>query len=421
MRNTIHRHPLAALRAHLGLSATKYLVLVAQRHRALGLGQMAIRREKVSRWEANLYEPERSAQLAMADLHAVPVARVLARGWPDWLLDTDALHTRADDVVFRGPWSQAGTIAALAADARGGSMDRRGFLIANGATLATITHGWLDELGAGSRTGWLAGRRRLTTSIVSHLDERLDHLRRLDDVLGGPELRNTALAECQLLQRLAANTTYDDAVGARLFSTISEAARICGWQHFDAGYHAVAQRFFTTSLRASATAGDPRAGAHTLSFLAIQTYSLGNPADAVHLVETAVDQTRHSVTPRTAAMLHVRLARALSKIPGGAQRCLAELGRAQDAYARGPHDDDPAWTYWLTDGELEMLAGSCALDLGRPGQALDHFALARGSTVESTRPTSALRDFTIRLSTEHAAHHGARAFLTEHRYATTTV
>ncbi|MGH3852632.1 MAG: hypothetical protein ACRDR6_03860 [Pseudonocardiaceae bacterium] len=280
---------------------------------------------------------------------------------------------------------------------------------------------------------------------MAHPDERLDHLRRLDDVLGGTDLRNTALAECELLQRLAKDTTYDDAVGARLFSAISEAARICGWQHFDAGYHAAAQRFFTTSLRASATAGDPRAGAHTLSFLAIQPYSLGNPADAVHLVETAVDQTRHSVTPRTAAMLHVRLARALSKVSGGAQRCVAELGRAQDAYARGPHDDDPPWTYWLTDGELEMLVGSCALDLGRPGQALEHFALARaatahldqgdveqacavarqalgrGSTVESTRPTSALRDFTIRLSTEHATHRGARAFLAEHRYATTAV
>jgi tetratricopeptide (TPR) repeat protein len=298
--------------------------------------------------------------------------------------------------------------------------------------------------------------------MVTHLDQRLDHLRRLDDVLGGAQLRRAVLAECELAQRLTTDTIYDDAVADRLYSTISEAARICGWQHFDAGLHAAAQRFYTTSLRASATGADPQAGAHTLSFMAIQTYSVGSPFDAVQLVEAALEQTLHTVTPRAAAMLHVRLARALSKTPDGAQRCLAELDRAQDAYARGTHDDDPPWTYWLTDGELEMLAGSCALDLGRPDRALDHFAtarelhyaaegyvrddalylaraatahldqgdidqacavareaLARSSTVDSTRPTGALREFRARLSTEHPGHRGARAFLAQHREATT--
>jgi tetratricopeptide (TPR) repeat protein len=127
---------------------------------------------------------------------------------------------------------------------------------------------------------------------------------------------------------------------------------------------------------------------------------------------------------------------------------------------RGTHDDDPPWTYWLTDGELEMLAGSCALDLGRPDRALDHFAtarqlhyaaegyvrddalyltraavahldqgdvdqacavarqaLARSSTVDSTRPTGALREFRTRLSTEHPRHHEAQAFIAQHREA----
>jgi hypothetical protein len=87
MRHTIYRHPLAALRGHLGLSATEYLTLLDQRHRALNLGAMAIRREKVCRWESGLYAPEPSAQLAMADLHAVPAATVASRDgrtgcWP---------------------------------------------------------------------------------------------------------------------------------------------------------------------------------------------------------------------------------------------------------------------------------------------------------------------------------------------------
>lgn len=454
MRDTLLQHPLAALRAHLGLSASDYLILLARRHRDLGLGQMAVRREKVSRWETGVYQPEHSAQLAMADLHGVPAATLRTRGWPDWLLAAKPLRTNADEIVLRGAWSPAGTIASLAADARGESMDRRGFLLATGTALAAITQGWLADLVTSTSTGSRTGRRRLTAAMVSQLDQRLDNLRHLDDELGGTELRDAALAECQLLDRLAADTTYDDEVGARLYSAISEASRICAWQHFDAGYHARAQRFFTTGLRASATASDPQAGAHTLSFWAIQTYSIGSPADAVRQVESAIEQTERRVTPRAAAMLHVRLARALSKVPGAEQRCRTELGRAHDAFARGTHDDDPAWTYWLTAGELEMLNASCALDLGQPEQALDHFAAARdlhyaaegyvrddalylaraasahldqgdvvqacavgqqaldrSKSVESTRPTGALRDLTVRLSTNHANHRAVRTFL----------
>ncbi|MDR3035059.1 MAG: transcriptional regulator, partial [Kitasatospora sp.] len=39
----------------------------------------------------------------------------------------------------------------------------------------------------------------------------------------------------------------------------------------------------------------------------------------------------------------------------------------------GPHDDDPAVLYWVTEGEIEMIAGSSALELGDPKEALRRF------------------------------------------------
>jgi hypothetical protein len=49
----VYRHPLAALRVSLGnLSASAYLDLLDRRHRELGFGAMATRREKVARWES---------------------------------------------------------------------------------------------------------------------------------------------------------------------------------------------------------------------------------------------------------------------------------------------------------------------------------------------------------------------------------
>ena len=253
-------------------------------------------------------------------------------------------------------------------------MDRRGFLIATGTTLTALGAG---RVGAppGLPAVTASGRRRLTASMVTRLEQRLDDLRRLDDVLGGGELRSLAAAELKLLNTLADEAVYDTATGQRLFSALAEAARLSGWLHFDASRHAAAQSFYVTALRASATAGDRDAGANVLNFLAIQTYSVGNPQDAVNLVRTAQSQATHA-TPRVRAMLHARAARALSKT-GDRTACAHELDAARTACAAGPRDEDPPWSYWICEGEIEMLAGSAALDLGDPRQALTFFDAAR--------------------------------------------
>jgi tetratricopeptide (TPR) repeat protein len=111
--------------------------------------------------------------------------------------------------------------------------------------------------------------------------------------------------------------------------------------------------------------------------MAIQTYSVGDPHDAVGLVQTAQDQVRRRTTPLVRSILHARIARAWSKTPHGRFACASELNAARDALAQGRRDDDPPWAYWVAEGEIEMLAGSCALDLGDPRQALKFFEAAR--------------------------------------------
>jgi hypothetical protein len=169
---------------------------------------------------------------------------------------------------------------------------------------------------------------------------------------------------------------------------MSEAGRICGWLHFDQGYQAAAQKYYLTALRASATAGDPGTGANVLAFMAIQAYSVGDPRDAVALGQAAQEQVTRRTTPRVRAILHARTARALSKTPGGKAGCARELTAARDAVAAGPSDDDPAWSYWVTPAEIEMLAGSSALDVGDPCQAL-----AQNTDIESARPAGAIAGF----------------------------
>jgi tetratricopeptide (TPR) repeat protein len=258
-------------------------------------------------------------------------------------------------------------------------VDRRGFLIATGSALGALTGDWAEATAIAAPATGAGGRKRLTAVTIGHLEQRLDHLRRLDDSLGGRDLLRVATGEFELIGNLASGTVYDTVTGRGLFSALSEAGRICGWLHFDQGYQAAAQKYYLTALRASATAGDPETGANVLAFMAIQAYSIGDPRDAVALGQAASQQVTHRTTPQVRAILHARTARALSKTHGGRADCARELTAARDAIAAGPSDDDPSWSYWVTPAEIEMLAGSSALDLGDPRQALRCFDAARNA------------------------------------------
>ncbi len=365
------QHPLAALRSALDLTAAKYLDRLDDVHHTLGYGRMAKRREKVSRWETGVNDPDEPARYAMAHLHGIPQAAVTELGWPDFLL----LAFPDDRPILDNPWTPVGTVASAAATARGGSMDRRAFLITSGAALAGIAARWSNAVAAPPLTLHATGRR-LDPDVMTRLEHRLDDLRHLDDVLSGSELLPAAIEEYRLLDRIASRATCNSALSRRLFSALAEASRMCGWLHFDADQHAQAQRFYITSLRASASAGDTEVGAHTMNFMAIQTYSKGNPQDAVNLVRTAQSCVTGSTTPRVRALLHARAGRALSKT-GDLKGCAKEFNAARDAFSEGVHDDDPPWAYSITEGEIEMLAGSSALDLGDPRRALHSFAAAQ--------------------------------------------
>src|SRR5712691_4141014 len=75
------------------------------------------------------------------------------------------------------------------------------------------------------------------------------------------------------------------------------------------------------------------------------------------------------------AMLAARSARAHSKA-GRRKACARLLHEARTALDRGPRPDDPDVLYWVTHGEIEMIAGSSALDLGDPAQAIRCFGAA---------------------------------------------
>ncbi|MFC4016275.1 tetratricopeptide repeat protein [Nonomuraea purpurea] len=330
---------------------------------------MAHERQKIYRWESGRAVPGPSAQKAMAVLHDIPTHLLQTLPWPDWLATA---CKRAKGTPPYG--DQAATVELLTDLAVGGPVDRREFLIMTSATLGASITGWQDAL-ASLTSPSSTGRRQITASMVDHLEVRLDRLRHLDDALGSAQLRELGMAEFAFIVGLVKEARFDEPTGRRLYAAAAEAARCCAWVHFDDGYHAQAERFFDAALRASATAGDPLIGAYALSFRAIQHYTAGDPRDAVALVEAAQVQTKNKATARFRAMLATRAARSHSKA-GDRRACARALHQARDLLSAGPHDDDPPYLYWVDLGEIEMIAGSSALQLGDPREAIRRFDAA---------------------------------------------
>jgi tetratricopeptide (TPR) repeat protein len=399
------RHPLAALRHIRGWSGQRYLIEINRHHQRLGFGAMATNRKKISQWESGLVTPELSAQLAIAALEHIPEEAVHRLGWPNWLLP--ALD---DDSLTCTPWTLEATRHALIETASGGTMDRRGFLLATGTALTATAATWsslLDTPASGKIYP------RIGMDAINGLHARLTHLSHLDDVLGSRKLRELASAELNLITSLLTDTTHTTTIEQQLYSLAAEASRICGWLSYDSGHHTAAQRYYLTALRASATADDVLIGANTMAFMAVQHYTIGTPHDAITLTQTARTTLTKRTTPKTTAILHAREARAHAKL-GNHKACTHALDAAFTALTTNTHE--PPWTYWVTPTEIHMLAGSCALDLNQPHQALHHFNTAHTHFDTTTYPAGAAI-YHARTAQAHlalndidaAAHHATQA------------
>jgi tetratricopeptide (TPR) repeat protein len=273
-------------------------------------------------------------------------------------------------------WDQQGTLQVLAELVGGRRVDRRG-LITAGLALAASAKCWSTALAAtGPADTPPAAAPPNVPRLLAHMNDRLAHLRYLDDELGSGTVHELARTELSLAVTLIRARRYPEPVVDRLHGLAAEAARQAAWSAFDQHRFGPAQRYFDASLRASVEARDPVAGAYTLSFAAIQCYSTpGESGQAVALLDAARTHVKGKSTPRMDAMLAARTARALSK--AGAQKEAAhQLHLARAALDKGPRENDPKVLYWVDDGEIEMIAGSCALELGDPAEALRRFEAA---------------------------------------------
>lgn len=359
-------HPLAYARQMFEMTQEG----LAARIRAAGdrLGTPVATTKKTIYWWERGREPDAPTQVLIARVFEVPDELRVQLPWPYWLPAPDVPE-------LCHPWTAAGTVEALGDALRSVRMERRRFTILSGVTLTALLHNWLtanpDIAHAAVGDG-----RRVTPGMVDRIGQRITGLQREDDTHGGGELIGEAEALLSLVHRhLARGSFTSEQEKRRMFAQAADLSRMCGWMLFDSGRHAAGQRCFATALRAARSSGDVLLAANVLAFMSVQAYSVGSPADADAMIRTAQTAVRGRSTPVVSAMLSARQARALAKA-GDDRGCYHALNRAADHLDHGPRDDDPPWTYWVNQAEIDMLTGSCMLDLGRPADAQIKFTQA---------------------------------------------
>ncbi|GAA2273441.1 hypothetical protein GCM10010368_48550 [Streptomyces roseiscleroticus] len=370
-------HPLTFVRQSSGWGKAEIARLMQARGKQLGI-PLATNRTTVWKWEQG-QEPDTDAQRVLADLLRVPYEQVQAEGWPRWLPVWEVTGLTA-------PWTEAGTVEALADLVGSGRMDRRGFLTITGVSLTGLAASWAE---APSAFASALDGDRVTDTMVSTIEQRISTLRTLDDQLGGARLLEQARGDLGLITGLLRAGRYTDKVRVRLYALAARVSHLTGWMAYDAGLRSAGQRYYVGALRSARTAADDAFGAFVLAEMGVHVSEAGRTAERVDLISTAIDNAPRSLSRYTQSFLYLHKAEALSR-DGDHERAGTALNRAASLWERHTVEENPDWLDWFGEAQLRSTEGKVLLRAGQVERAT--------SSLETSVQKAAPRDKAVRSS-----------------------
>ncbi|MFD7026622.1 hypothetical protein ACFWAR_01125 [Streptomyces sp. NPDC059917] len=362
-------HPLASLRASVKLSHPAYAQLVAETHAALGFGQMAARREKISRWESGRATPELTAQLAMAHIHQVPQETIRHLGWPNWL------NVAAESpAVLAHPWTTEHAVDALRIAASSGSRTSSS-VAACGPRAARLADAWETAL-AGSPEPPVREGTPVTASDIAWMRIRLTELEEVSQTIPPAVFIQAAVSKLRVITGLLDSSGYTRETGTLLLRLGAWAANLCGELSHTLMDPASAERYFIAAVRSATAARAPAWASVSMSNLAFVHLDFGDPRDALGL-NRAAQRAAPTPSPRHERLMRTREALILAQL-GERTASARALDQAADTLFSGPHTEEPDLASNLKGADEEWLtirAGMTYLRLGKYRTAIDYFAI----------------------------------------------
>ncbi|MDE3721229.1 DNA-binding protein [Nocardiopsis sp. N85] len=187
----------------------------------------------------------------------------------------------------------------------------------------------------------------------------------LDTRIGARDLVASAASAATAAHHLARRSHAGD---RELLSAAAEAHQVAGWIAYDAEHQRLSRRMSLEALRLANAAGDRSMEHFALTQIAMQDVHLHRPAEASHLCDTALTETRGSV--RT--LFTLRAARATAQ-RGERARALGLIHLTYSRHREGPRDDDPPWAWWLNEAEIAWHHAMIHVDTGDRAGAVERF------------------------------------------------
>lgn len=214
-----------------------------------------------------------------------------------------------------------------------------------------------------------SGARRVGMRDVAAMRTAADIFMRLDFLYGGGHghrpLRHYFRED--VLPLLNAN--YSENVGKALFGTTAEIAQLLAWTAYDAGNHALANRYLLATLRLTQVVDDRMMGARILTNMSHQANYLGQPSRAMRLARASVEGGKGRSTPRAMALFSAHEARALSTAED-ARGASQAMNDAERYFERAESAEDPDWLAYMDESELVGEFCHCFRDLGQGREAV---------------------------------------------------
>ncbi|MFG1879274.1 helix-turn-helix domain-containing protein [Sphaerisporangium sp. NPDC049003] len=218
---------------------------------------------------------------------------------------------------------------------------------------------------------------RVEAPHIKHLNATIQRLYSDDQRIGGGMLLAPALHLLARVRRMLDEADFTESIGRRLLSTAGELCVCAGWLAYDVDDQNLARQLYAEAYMYAGHAGDERLRVNVTSYLAMQAIRLartypGRAREALHSVAVGREAARRWATPRVHALLAVREAVAHATL-GDQIACRRAIATAWREVEHGTHEDDPAWTGFVSETTLTYFEGLTSMTLDKPVRAVDRF------------------------------------------------
>lgn len=200
----------------------------------------------------------------------------------------------------------------------------------------------------------------------------VEHVRRLvaelvaADVSGGGDAGEALRAFRHERRRVLAARAERD-----LHAAVGELGEVAGWLLFEAERNDEMRSVNLEALHLSRMARDSSTELLTLQNMALHAEDVGQPGESLAISQMVLEARR--LSPRLTALFRAREARALAQLGDTSEaRRMFRLSKA--LHAEGARDDDPSWSWWVTDTQMAWHEGHLAADSGDHSTAIDALA-----------------------------------------------